>query len=481
MSALSNAAVKWFQSRGIEDETATRYGVCTMKRADMGEVIAFPFVENGRTVNHKYRGHSKQFRQDKDAVKCFWNHDAIIDPALWDGSQRLIVTEGEVDALTAIQCGFPLSVSVPDGAPQTAVEGEIDPERDKKFSFVFRAWEALKKVKQIIIATDGDGPGQVLANELVRRLGAWRCLFVTYPDGCKDLNEVLLAHGQPGVTRVIAAAKLWPVKGLYKLSDYPDAGDITTYSSGWPALDQNLQIARGEFMVVTGIPGHGKSTWLTALAMNLAKSQGWNICVGSFEARVKPFLLRDLRAFHGGAPWDADAFIERQFSFVDQKPLNDDEDADIDWVLDRARDAVVRHGVDMLILDPWNEIEHKRRRDETETEYVSRAIRTIKRFAMNYDVTVAVVAHPQKMNTGPHNSVKEPTLYDISGSANWYNKADHGIIVHRPNLDASLVNIIVKKVRIKPEMGREGIVQFSFDTHSRRFVDCRESLLGDAA
>jgi twinkle protein len=476
-SNLSAAATKWFQSRGLDPDTVTRYGVSTQKQGDMGEVIAFPFVENGRTVNHKYRGREKSFRQDVGAIKCFWNHDALLDPSLYDGSQRLVITEGELDALTAIQCGYSLTVSVPDGAPAQISDGPIDPEHDKKFSFVFRAWETLKKIKKIILAVDNDGPGQVLANELVRRLGAWRCLFVTYPDGCKDLNEVLQEHGSVGVVSVLTGAKLWPVKGLYRLSDYPEAGEIQTYSTGWPALDHNLRIVRGEFMVVTGIPGHGKSAWLNCLAMNLARKEDWRITIGSFETRVRPVLLRDLRAFHGGAPWEADDFIERNFSFIDQKPLNDDEDADIDWVLERAADSVVRHGCDMLILDPWNEIEHKRRRDESETDYVSRAIRTIKRFALNFDVMVAVVAHPQKMNVGRQGAVQEPTMYDISGSANWYNKADHGIVLHRPSLNSNLVNVMIKKVKIKPEMGQEGLVQFEFDLARRRFLDTQESLL----
>lgn len=477
-SGLSKAAMAWFESRGLDVEIVTHYGVSTMQRGG-AEVIAFPYIENGAIVNHKYRGRDKSFSQDKGAVKCFWNHDALLDPSLHDGSQRLIITEGEADALAAIQCGWPLSISVPDGAPQRASEGVLDPSQDTKFSFVFRAWDNLKKVKQIIIATDADGPGQVLAAELVRRLGAWRCLFVTYPEGCKDLNEVLQKHGSAAVSKVLTGAKLWPVKGLYKLSDYPDSGEIKTYPTGWNALNQNLHVMRGEFMVVTGIPGHGKSSWLLNLSMNLAKRHGWKICVGSFEARIRPTLLRDLRGFHGGSINAADEFIEQYYSFIDQKPLNDDEDADIEWIVERAADAVVRHGCDMLILDPWNEIEHKRRRDETETEYVSRAIRVLKRFATNYDVMVAVVAHPQKMNVGQHNAVKEPTLYDISGSANWYNKADHGIVIHRPSLDGNLVNVIIKKVRIKPEMGKEGVVQFEFDVNTRRYMDAREAIVGD--
>ena len=480
-NALTAAAAQWLRSRGIDPETAIRYGVCTTKRADIGgEALTFPFVEDGVTVNRKYRSRDKQFRQDTGAVKCFWNVDALLDPALQDGAQALIITEGEFDALTAIQCGFPLTVSVPDGAPQKVSDEPIDPNRDVKFSFVFRAWNRLEKVKRVIIATDDDGPGRALAQELVRRLGPSRCLFVTYPDNCKDLNDVLVKHGRQAVRDVIANAKPWPVKGLYRLSDYPEIGDLVTFSTGWPVLDPYLRLAPGAFWVVTGIPGHGKSTWLMATAMNVALKEGWCVCVGSFEAAVKPMLLRDLRLMHGGSLEEADLFIERHFCFIDQKPLDDVEDADIDWLIERAKDAVVRFGIKMLIIDPWNEVEHKRRRDETETEYVSRAIRTIKRFAANFGVLVVVVAHPQKMNVGKANGVCEPTLYDISGSANWYNKADVGIVIHRESLNSNLINVAIKKVRIKPEMGREGVVQFEFDERSRKYLDALDALRAGA-
>lgn len=477
--ALSTAAARWFQSRSIDPDTASRYGVYTTTRGDMGEVIAFPFVENGGIVNHKYRGRDKQFRQDKDAVKCFWNHDVLLDQALENGAQRLIITEGEMDALAAIEAGWPLTISVPDGAPQKRTEGAIDPERDVKFSFVFRAWENLRKVKQIIIAVDNDAAGKVLASELVRRLGAWRCLFVTYPEGCKDLNEVLMQHGGPAVSTVLNGAKFYPVKGLYKLSDYPEVAEIVTYSSGWPVLDQNLRLVRGEFMAVTGIPGHGKTAWTDSLAMNMAKNYDWRITIASFEARVKPVKRRDLRAYHGGDIWVADDFIEKNFCFIDQKPTNDDEAGDVDYMLDRAADSVARHGCDMLVLDPWNEIEHKRRREETESDYAGRAIRQIKRFADNFDVLTAVVVHPTKMKK-IDGSFIEPNLYDVTGSANWYNKCDHGIVLHRPFPNSSLVNVSVQKVKIKPDMGVEGTVQFEFDLQRRRFLDTIDSLRAGA-
>jgi hypothetical protein len=69
--------------------------------------------------------------------------------------------------------------------------------------------------------------------------------------------------------------------------------------------------------------------------------------------------------------------------------------------------------------------------DESETEYIGRAIRTLKRFAKAFQVHICVVAHPTKSVKDGDGNYKMPTLYDINGSANWYNKADLGVIVHR--------------------------------------------------
>ncbi len=52
----------------------------------------------------------------------------------------------------------------------------------------------------------------------------------------------------------------------------------------------------------------------------------------------------------------------------------------------------------------------------------------VKRFAQRNDVHVWLVAHPRQLTDWQG---KAPTLYDISGSAHFINKADCGIVVHR--------------------------------------------------
>jgi twinkle protein len=437
---LGRYGIAAFEGRGISAETAARYGAYTGRKGsdgavepdENGNVVVFPFIEHGRTVAEKYRAPGKVFWQRKGGRRTFWNADVLDDPALEQGTAALVITEGEIDALTALDCGFPFAVSVPDGAPAVK-EGDspdalepIDPQHEHtgKFEFLWNNRDRLKRIKRFILAVDNDPPGQRLAAELVRRLSASRCMFVAYPDGCKDLNDVLRLHGQTGVSDVLNGARQYPVRGLYRLQDYPDVAEPETFSTGWPELDPYLQLWAGELVVITGIPGHGKSTWALNLCVNLAKRHGWTLAVASFEIPTVPALRHKLRlaAIEAGKDrWtrdrvdEADGWINRHFVFIDDDPSGGlDEELTLEWLLDRAEDAVMRDGIRVLVIDPWNEVEHARPRHESETQYVNRALRQIRRFALKHDVIAIVIAHPTK-DVGKEGRARTPTLYDIEG------------------------------------------------------------------
>jgi twinkle protein len=491
---LGQSGVKAFEARGISSETASRYGAYTgrwdaeageLVPAEGGNVVAFPFIDRGAVVAEKYRAPGKKFWQRAGGRRTFWNADALDDPALENGTMPLVITEGEIDALTAIDCGFPLTVSVPDGAPavpagekpEQVSEEKPDADQSGKFEFLWNNRERLKKIKRFVIAVDNDDPGKRLAAELVRRLAASRCMFVTYPEGCKDLNDVLVNRGPEAVAAVLNGAKPYPVRGLYRISDYPALPEIKTYSTGWSTLDDCLRLFTGEFMVVTGIPGHGKSVFIDNLLVNAGELHDWRAAVFSPEVPTVP-QHRDrlrkirLREHHQNVDAEelakADAWLSDHFVFIDSDPTGDEDEAfDLDWILERATDAVLRDGIRVLVIDPWNEIEHARGRDETMTEYTGRSIRALKRFARLYDVAVIVVVHPTK-EVGKDGKSRRPTLYDIADSAHWFNKPDHGVIIDRPdpNVDESVARIA--KCRFE-ETGQRGEVTMKFNRRTSRF------------
>jgi twinkle protein len=64
---------------------------------------------------------------------------------------------------------------------------------------------------------------------------------------------------------------------------------------------------------------------------------------------------------------------------------------------------------------------------------------------------IFLIAHPKKMQT-KEGQPDVPTLYDISGSAHFYNKTDNGITVYRNAGDG--VEIFIQKIRFQEYVGK---------------------------
>lgn len=487
MTAINPQVLRWFErERKIDPELVIRFEIYSGSRTGIGaevvpdpegRVICFPTYRDGQVIAEKYRAEGKTFWQKPGGIKTFYNDQILDDPLLQKGQEALIITEGEVDLLSAVQSGFVFTVSVPDGAPPANYQSRQDDEHDQKFSYIVTNWDRLKPIKKIILAVDNDAPGKILAEELVRRLGRVRCYWVSYPDGCKDLNDVLRAHGEDGVREVLTQAKPYPVNGLYRLSDYPAEPALVPLTTGWSRLDEYLMVFYPAFMVVTGFAGSGKSTWTNQLVAQLAARHQWRAAIASFEMRLEPWVTDTLRAVFLDKPrseWTEDdikssnEWIEDNFVFI--TPAGDEEASpDISWLIERAAAAVIRHGIRVLVIDPWNEIEHSRERHENLTEYTGRAIRALKKFGTDFDCLVIVVAHPTK--SAASKPPAEVSLYDISDTAHFANKADLGIVIARePGVENYLTHALVRKVRFQPDTGKPGDVILTYDPRTRSFA-----------
>lgn len=465
MEQLSETATQWLEARGLDIELAAKMG-WSSNGQNGGEALVIPFVKGGEIVNRKHRGLAeKRFHQDKGGEKCFWNYDAITDASLAD--QPLIITEGEIDALTAIQCGFVRTVSVPDGAP--AIEVGAD-DSGAKYSYVLDAMHDLSSVKIIIVATDADQAGKALFNDLAIRLGKPRVKHIRYPRGCKDLNEAFEAFGEKGVSKSIATAEFCSVGGVFKASDLPPYPRRRAYSTGMHWLDSHYRMRRGDFCVITGVPGHGKSTFANDLLCSAVDENGFKVAFASFEQHPQADHIPALRNWKNGGADEhmSNAEIQQANEWIDNNFLfivpDSDDNANLKWTLDRCAVAVIQHDVDIVIIDPWNELDHDKPSNVSLTEYTGFAIKEFKRFARRFDVHVIVVAHPTKMPGG-----EKPTLYSISDSAHWANKADIGIVIWKPDFESNFAEISINKSRYHEEIGRPGIVRVEFSPVTKKF------------
>lgn len=473
----------WFEKRGISAPTVVHFGVYKTKQwfpqtGGEAECIAFPYMWQGVLRNVKYRTKEKHFRQEKNPEPVLFNADCIPDGG------DLVICEGEVDAMSFHECGYK-AVSLPNGAPAKDGGGS-----EKRYEPLATHEEALGTVRRIFIATDTDQPGENLAQELARRLGRDRCFRVRYDFAnevsYKDANEVLVSEGMEGIKACIEAAQPWPIDGLHDAADYSDEVDdlyegrtARPLTIGFPQFDDVFRILPGQFVVVTGIPNHGKSRFVDQVAVQMARRYDWHWGVFSPETGEANHIadLCEIRVskpfFEGVNPRmsreemeSAKRWVGQYFSFI----ATADHTPSIDWILERARALVLRKGLNALIIDPYNEIEAGRPKEMTETEFVSQLISKCKRFAKLHDVTIFMIVHPTKLRAVPGEKEPIPGLYDLSGSAHWRNKADAGLVVYRDYENKKTV-VIAKKIRRQPMCGTPGSVDFVFIGAERIFTE----------
>lgn len=470
-NTLQEPHYQYLKTRGISKETADKmklFATCKyFSRLNREtQAIGFPYYRNGALTSAKYRSiEEKDFTQDVGGAHDFFGIDLV------DVKQPIVIVEGEIDALTGMECGIPNVVSVPSGAPIKVADGKVSASEDKKFSFVWNAFEILNKAPYVIIATDNDSPGQALAEELSRRIGKHRCRLTSMT--AKDLNEVFLTSGADSVKQIINAAEPYPVEGLSSASKFEERlNDLWTKgtgkgcSTGFSNLDKIYTVVPGQLTIVTGYPSHGKSNFVDQLMVNLARQHDWKFAVCSFENQPEIHISRFMeiyenKRFFEGSSRMSDVEKDRAFKWVMDHFLFMDsetvEPATLDSILNRAQGAVARMGIRGLVIDPYNYIDLKSV-DGNETLAISNMLTRVQSFAKAFGVHVWFVAHPAKVNRSG-TELPRPDGMSISGSMAWWAKADCGLTVHRNQKD---VEIAVWKCRYR-WVGTAGETKLAYD------------------
>lgn len=245
-------------------------------------------------------------------------------------------------------------------------------------------------------------------------------------------------------------------------------------STGWGAVDSCYTILPGLLTILTGIPSHGKSTWLTNLLINLAMRHGWRFALFSPENMPLKRYIAQIISVYVGKVFNYITEDELEYSlgwirnhFVFLQPS--DNELTIEHLISKARFCIENYGINGLVIDPWNEVDHCRPDRLTETEHVSECLSKIKRLAQTHQIHVWLVAHPTKLQKQKDGTYGVPTAYDISGSAHFRNKADVCLCVWRDLLaDDGITEIHVQKVRFR-EIGKIGMVQLKYNTNIGKY------------
>ena len=471
----STKLLDWFKERGISEQTVIKNRIGEGKEympqlSKEVTTIQFNYYKDSQLINVKYRDGAKNFKLVKDAERVMYGLDDLL------GKKWAIIVEGEMDKLAFYEAGFKNCVSVPNGASNL------------KMDYLKDFPENLEKV---YLAVDNDEPGQKLQDELSRRIGRDICYRVNYFDGCKDINDVLINHNDAGVKYCIDKAQIYPLEGVLGVSDFNVDID-QLYENGLQKgavfghkdFDNLFSFTTSQLTVVTGIPTHGKSNFLEHIALKLSTKHGWKF--GVFSPEHYPMQLhfsvlaekligksfRKITRYNRMSKTElnvAKNFISEHYHWI--RP--DKDIYTIDSILDAAKGLIRRYGINSLIIDPYNKI-NADIGSQNETNYINKFLTRLTIFKQKYDIHIFLVAHPRKMNKKENGLYEVPTLYDVAGSANFYNQVDNGITVYR-DFKNQLTKVLVQKVKFR-HIGELGEAQFKYNLQNGRYSEVGEPL-----
>jgi twinkle protein len=501
---LNNEVLEIFKERCISEATVKAFKI-SQSISYFGQLgkkelsIDFNYYRANELVNIKHRATSKKtFGLEKDCELILYNLDNVEEDA-----EEILITEGEFDALALAEVnGSPKNIiSVPNGATG----------KTQNLKYLDSAVkDGVFNDKKLFLLFDNDNAGKLLTDAFVKRFGACNCIIPTYPNECKDINEVLIKEGSQAVIDVVQYGEYPNISGISDINDF-DHQVWDYWENGYPkgdkigmeVFDDLLSFRGGELTIVTGISGSGKSEFLDYIMIELAKKEDWNFGICSMEnprdlhfiKLAEKYLDKNLfnivNTTTGELLYEratkeevqrAMAFNRNHFNYIGHSTKMVDGEKHrgqltVDYIIEQSKNLVKMHGIKGLVIDPWNTLDHDMKVGELETNYVGRILSKIIAFAEDYNVHVFLVAHPTKGVT-KEGVDRVATLNDVSGSGNFFNKTHNGISVFRekdreknPN---NLVEIHVQKVKFK-FIGYLGSCKLKYDRRTGNYAYTNEN------
>lgn len=375
---------------------------------------------------------------------------------------------GSTDDLRALKAAGFRNVRIIENIEQMYVGDEIDP--------------GFLKYGDICLAysvADAE-----LRDAIAMRLDDSKCSWVQWSDDLSGASEALQVLGPEKLENWIRTETkpMW-LDEVCKLSDIPEEPMQQGFETGFKLLDEHgFRLIRPAFMPVIGPYGSGKSVLLRQLAYNLYKLHGWRTLITAFEEKVRPRYERDFRRLFidtGDVRYscttpedrytpkqlaDADREIDKAFRFLRRRR---GDVMNVDKMIERISFAVRVYGVEVVMIDPVNEIDHQVPRGQSKTDYMGDFIMQLKQLADDYRLLMIVAAHPPKDGVARRGKAIY-TLNDGADTAHYGNKADIGWCVWRPNMEgATYLNI--DKCKDTEVMGVPTFVKLGFDPTRGRF------------
>jgi len=436
---LSDKLVKFIEdTRGINQYTLNALQVTEEKyyqpkiQKEVNNIV-FNYFEKDVLVNKKYRDSKKNFTQSSGTRSIFYNINSVI------GQKEVYIVEGEFDVLALYQIGIKNAISVPNGAN----------DNDEYWK---NSKEYFKDVKKFIIAVDNDTKGNELKERIAQRLGRYRCEYIEWQN--KDANDDLKA----GILKEsVKQRKLFPVSGTFTVSDLKN-DILNLYDNGLPdtiypksyrfkQLKSIFSIMLGQVTTVTGIPSHGKSNFVDDYVLNLIND--YDFKCSWFSPEHNPMSLYQTNLMEkviGRSFWkDKTAKDGSKVARITKQEIDEYEEwanekiyltgAEGDtlptwtWLIEKFKEQMYSFGINIFVVDAFNKVLLPK---GNKIDEINNVLTKLTHFSQSNNVAIILVAHPTKMKKDEKTKEYEvPTLYDVSGSADFRNQTHNGFTIYR--------------------------------------------------
>ena len=461
---LDPKVIAWFKDvRNISEQT--------LRKARVGSSpgwIEFNFYAYGELVNRKSRSAKKHFRLEKDCEMVWYNHDVLFNHS------SVVIVEGEIDVLSYIEAGIDNVISVPNGA--------------KNYGYLDTSIDLFDNIDKVYLSIDDDEAGQELQTELVRRLGAEKCYTINL-QGCKDANEFLVAHSADALRSRYDVAEPIPLDNVKTLNDIADQfaefvtdGAKPGFQIGLPEFDSVFSTYTSQFMVVTGIPGHGKSDWIDMMTIGYNQKYNWKVAYASPENKPDYIHMHKIWRKHWGHPQKEEVGTQGYQDKADHLSENffhiDMDHFTLEKVLKKGSELVKRKGIRCLVIDPYNKVRLEKSSGMSIPDYTMEYLTKIDVWCKKHDCLVILAAHPRKMQKKETGEYDEPTFYDVKGGGEFYDMSYHGLSIYR---DFGQKHTKVKVLKVKfQNLGENGAeTYFTWEPKTGRFQEKKTESLGD--
>lgn len=473
-----NTSLKAKGFRGISDSTYAYFGVRHEFNEQTGEVSEqyYPCTQDGKLVGYKIREVPKDFRsigRTGATVDCFMQF------RFNRGGKYLILTEGELDALSAYQILKDYNKSRGNDYEIAAVSATTGAQSAKQIAKNYKFFDSFE---QIIISYDNDEAGQEAIEKIVKALPKGKVKIMQMR--LKDANEYLKQDKQKEFIQDFYAAKQYapvgvlPSGGLYDRILQQSNVPKVPFPSITPKLNEMFVggMPLGHTINIAADTGIGKTTLVNEfvyfwvfnsphkvgiVSMELDAGQ-YGEALASRHLSKKLALIPSLDDKITYLKTDRTVQLLNQLFYDehgnDRFYLLDNRDGTIEEIQDTVEELVVSCGCKVIVLDPLQDILDGLSNDEQ-----ALFMKWAKGFQKSHSVLFIFINHMRKSeNSGE---------MDIMGSSTIIKSASANIILKRDKLAEDLIKrntteIFVPKNRVCGITGPAGGVFYENETHT---------------